>query len=136
MNIQPVSRAYWCAFIGIVMLALPSQVEAQSPAETEQMFDSFTISLVAASRCDQPDERTMSRFLGNLMVVQEAMLSQLRGRYPRADEKTLLSIIDKRIARLGQSVEKNIAQLGCMDASIIRLVRLFEMNARSNLFRN
>ena len=109
--------------------------QAQYMGQVGQMFDSFTVSLVAASRCDQPDERTMSRFMGNLMIVQDAILGEYRKRYPRADEATLLGVIDRRINQLGGNVEKAIAQRGCMDASIIRLVRLFELNARPDLFQ-
>lgn len=121
--------------LGLSITFTAPKAQAQDMGQVGQMFDTFTVSPVAASRCDQPDERTLSRFTANLMVVQEAILNEYCKRYPRADDANLLGIIDRRINQLGGNVEKAIAQRGCMDASIIRLVRLFELNARPDLFQ-
>ena len=130
------ARAWLCA-LGLLILVeagTSSYAGAQSTADAERLFDSFTVSLVAASRCDPPDERTMTRFLSNLLIVQDEILRQFKARYPNADEATLLGVIDNRIKRLGSSLENQIAVRGCMDESIIKLVRLFELNARPDLF--
>jgi hypothetical protein len=129
-------RRWACAiaFLVFAQVATTSFAAGQSTVDAERLFDSFTVSLVAASRCDPPDERTMTRFLGNLLIVQDEIRRQYRARYPNADETTLLGIIDNRIKRLGNSLENRIAARGCMDESIIKLVRLFELNARPDLF--
>ncbi|TDI61943.1 MAG: hypothetical protein E2O92_02175 [Alphaproteobacteria bacterium] len=111
------------------------ETAAQGVANIEQMFDSFTVSLVASTICDPPKERTLSNFLGNLMVVQGSILSAYQQKYPDLDETAILNIIDNRIHRLGESIQDQIAREGCMDASIVELLDLFEINSRPDLFK-
>ena len=121
----------------LVVLSLAGQaapLRAQVSGDVGQMFDSFTISLVAATSCAPPDDATLSNFLGNLMVVQRAILDEYKARYPRADEANLLRIIDERISQLGRSVQDRIASVGCTDESVTTMVQMFRVNARADLF--
>ena len=123
------------AVCGLVPTVQAQQSTTQGIADTEQMFDSFTVSLVASTVCNPPNERTMSNFLNNLMVVQGSILSAYQQKYPDLDETAILNIIDNRIRRLGESIQSRIAREGCTHASVVELLDLFEINARPNLFK-
>jgi hypothetical protein len=120
--------------LGWAPVVQAQQTDRQSATDIEQMFDSFTVSLVAATACKPPNERTLSNFLGNLMVVQGSILGAYQQEYPDLDEAAILNVIDNRIRRLGGSIQDQIAQVGCTDESIVELVQLFEINARPDLF--
>jgi hypothetical protein len=120
--------------LGWAPVVQAQQTDRQSATDIEQMFDSFTVSLVAATVCKPPNERTLSNFLGNLMVVQGSILGAYQQEYPDLDETAILNVIDNRIRRLGGSIQDQIARVGCTDESIVELVQLFEINARPDLF--
>lgn len=133
-------RNFIVAAMAIAVCGLTPTVQAQETVtqgveDVEQMFDSFTVSLVASTICDPPNERAMTNFLNNLMVVQGSILNAYQLKYPDLGGTAILNIIDNRIRRMGESIQSRIAREGCTHASVVELLDLFEINSRPNLFR-
>ena len=111
-----------------------SASQAQSISDIDALFERFTVSLVAGTRCSQPSQETMNRFFGNLMIVQELIVERYRERYPNADAASIGQLIDDRIKIIGDAVEQAIASKGCNDPDVVKMIDLFQLHSRADLF--
>ena len=117
------------------MSAPPSESQSQAPDGGARrdpvitMFDNFSISGVVAGLCKPPDEATMSRFLRNLAVVQNATINQLRQRLPDKSPQEIVDVLKGRMQGLNNLATDAVQRKGCTDPEIAKLVEAFAYNA-------
>lgn len=132
-------RASFLAAAFLAAMALPAAAQdggddlvpggaQRSPAV--KMFDNFFISLVAARTCDNPDERTMSMFFRNMLIVQKLATDFYTKALPDKSEAEINTLLNARAEKLDSVVKSSIAAKGCTDPEIIKLVQSFDVNAR------
>ncbi len=94
------------------------------------MFDNFSISLVAAHRCRQPDEKTMTMFMQNLMIVQQVTIKHYREMLPEKSVDEITEMLNTRVQNLDTVITDAIQVNGCTSPEIAKMVDSFDVNAR------
>ena len=94
------------------------------------MFDNFSISLVAAHRCRPPDEKTMTMFMQNLMIVQQITVNHYRKLVPDKSVDEITDMLNARVQNLDMLVNDAIQSKGCTDPEVAKMVDSFDANAK------
>ena len=97
------------------------------------LFDNFFVSLVAASTCDKPDERTMGMFVRNLLIVQETTVAHFQTQLPDKSVNEIRAILNARAEQIDRGIKQSIGSKSCADSEIIKLVGMFDTYARMDL---
>ena len=114
----------------------PEGPSAQGRDAITVMFDSFFLSLVAASLCSTPDEAVMQKFATNLFIVQQLTLAHYQEYLPDLSREEILAIMNSRAEALDTTIKGQISEKKCDHADIRRLIELFELHAKMDLLPN
>lgn len=120
------------------MSAPPSDEPADQTGQAQRdplitMFDNFSISGVVAGMCRPPDEATMGRFMRNLSVINQAMITQMRQQMPEKSAKEIGDLLLARMQNLNHAAAGAVQQKGCTDPEIVKLLDTFTVNASLDL---
>lgn len=146
------SRKAGIACLAVWLTALPgvaaAQVDMSAPPSGEApapdalttdhrdpatiMFDNFFISLVAARKCGNPDEATMSAFVRNLLIVQQIATSSMKRQMPDKSTEQVAELLNARAEKLDMLANDAIQTKGCTSPEIGKLVDSFAVNAKMN----
>ena len=107
--------------------------QAQGRDAITVMFDSFFLSLVAASLCSTPDDAVMQKFATNLLIVQQLTFSHYEEYMPTLSRDEILGIMNDRAMALDTTIKNQISQKKCDHADIQRFVELFDLHAKMDL---
>jgi hypothetical protein len=145
-----VSRKAAAACLVVWLAALPgaalAQVDLSAPPSGEApgqetptvdhrdpamvMFDNYFISLVAARKCGNPDEATMSAFVRNLLIVQQIAIDSMKKQMPGKSNQEVAEVLNARAEKLDMLVNDAIQTKGCTSPEIGKLVDSFAVNAK------
>jgi hypothetical protein len=125
-----IGLAFAAPSIGFAAAQEGQPAQADNRDRIVMLFDNFFVSLVAAKKCDEPDDRTMKMFVHNLVVVQNMTLRHYKEQLPDRSGGELAEMLNARAEALDRGINREIASKGCTDPNIIGLVDLFDRHAR------
>ncbi len=94
------------------------------------IFDQFITSSAATSKCDKPNQETLTKFLANLQMVSVLASKKLKEQYPKASKENIEEAMKKRTElitlKVGEVVDKN----GCDNPDVQEIIKRFYVQAK------
>lgn len=105
-------------------------VLAKDGPDILQIYDQFTTSSAAASRCIKPDKETLNQFLANFQMVYVYASKELIKRYPDQTKEKIADAMKKRGDSITQKIFEIVRDKGCDDPNIQQVVKRFYVQAK------
>ena len=107
-----------------------NSVGAKDGPDILQIYDQFTTSSAAASRCIKPDKETLNHFLANFQMVSVYASEELIKRYPDRTKEQIAGAMKKRSNSITQKIFELVREKGCDDPNIQQVVKRFYVQAK------
>ena len=120
-------------FIVYLALAIPHLVAAQQKLDIVQIMGQFVQASYAASRCIEPDKKTLTSFLTNFKIVTVRAVEELKKRNPRQSEQQVVNGLKQRTKAVEKAIDDVIHDNGCSDPRIQDLLKRFKLQANLKL---
>ncbi len=114
-------------------VAISPNVIAQQKLDIVQIMGQFVQVSYAASRCIEPDQETLSRFLFNFKVVSVRAIEELKKRNPGLSDQQIVDSLKQRTSVVENAIDDVIRAKGCGDPRIQDLLKRFEIQANLKL---
>ncbi len=120
-------------FVVYLALAIPPLVAAQQKLDIVQIMGQFVQASYAASRCIEPDKKTLTSFLTNFKIVTVRAAEELKKRNPKQSEQQVVNGLKQRTKAVEKAIDDVIHDNGCSDPRIQDLLKRFKLQANLKL---
>ena len=118
----------------VLLAAMTLSSQAADGPDILKIFDAFVVSSAAASKCEKPDQETLSRFLVNYQMVTVRTRQELKRRYPDRTDAQIDNAIKQKSKAMSERVHDVIGKQGCNDNKVQDLIRRFYFHAKWDPF--
>jgi hypothetical protein len=119
--------------IAMVAVATSPIAAAEQKLDIVQTMGQFVQASYAASRCIEPDQETLARFLFNYKMVSVRASEELKRRNPGQSNQQIVDGLKQRTSAVEKAIDGVIREKGCSDPRIQDLLKRFEIQANLKL---
>lgn len=113
-----------------------SKTHTQDDLDILTIFNQFVISNAAASKCENPDQKTLHVFSVNFQMIYNRASIKLEKKFPKYTKKKINEVLKNKFEITTRRTVELVRKKGCEDQNIQVVIKRFYVQAKWNPYKN